>query len=348
MFIETPLLESRALSERLGKSVWLKMEAMQPTGSFKARGIGHACAVYKERGAQRFVSSSGGNAGLAVAYAGRKLGVPVLVVVPETTSERAKHLIGMESAEVVVHGKSWDEANRFALASCTSADAFLHPFDDPLLWEGHATMIDEVARAGLTPDAVVLSVGGGGLLCGAVEGLRRNGWEDVPLDRRGNRRRRLVCTLARGRRARRIAGDHEHRDIARRAQRVRRSAVACTKRRPVTSVVVSDRQAVAGCYRIIERAPGRRGAGLRRFRGGARFRRRAIARCAEHLADRVRRRRHECRSVEAMVAPPRAKHGISLTVNQRTRNVRVEVFKKSDCCSSSSVSTAVFVVLFPP
>ena len=90
MFIETPLLESRALSERLGKSIWLKMEAMQPTGSFKARGISHACAVYKERGAERFVSSSGGNAGLAVAYAGRKLGVPVLVVVPETTSERAK------------------------------------------------------------------------------------------------------------------------------------------------------------------------------------------------------------------------------------------------------------------
>jgi len=132
MFIETPLLESRALSQRLNKSVWLKMEAMQPTGSFKARGIGHACTVYKARGARRFVSSSGGNAGLAVAYAGRKLGVPVLVVVPETTSERAKHLIAREDAEVVVHGKSWQEANEFALASRTSADAFLHPFDDPL------------------------------------------------------------------------------------------------------------------------------------------------------------------------------------------------------------------------
>lgn len=250
MFIETPLLESRALSERLGKSIWLKMEAMQPTGSFKARGISHACAVYKERGAERFVSSSGGNAGLAVAYAGRKLGVPVLVVVPETTSERAKHLIGMESAEVVVHGKSWDEANRFALASCTSADAFLHPFDDPLLWEGHATMIDEVARAGLTPDAVVLSVGGGGLLCGAVEGLRRNGWEDVPLI--------AVETEGADSYARSLAAGEcvELQAITSiatslGARRVCAESLLLAQRRPITSVVVSDRQAVAGCIEVL-------------------------------------------------------------------------------------------------
>lgn len=250
MFIETPLLESRALSERLGKSIWLKMEAMQPTGSFKARGISHACAVYKERGAERFVSSSGGNAGLAVAYAGRKLGVPVLVVVPETTSERAKHLIGMESAEVVVHGKSWDEANRFALASCTSADAFLHPFDDPLLWEGHATMIDEVARAGLTPDAVVLSVGGGGLLCGAVEGLRRNGWEDVPLI--------AVETEGADSYARSLAAGEcveleAITSIATSlgARRVCAESLLLAQRRPITSVVVSDRQAVAGCIEVL-------------------------------------------------------------------------------------------------
>ncbi|SAL23344.1 pyridoxal-5'-phosphate-dependent enzyme subunit beta [Caballeronia terrestris] len=250
MYIETPLVESRALSERLGKSVWMKIEAMQPTGSFKARGIGHACAVYKERGARRFVSSSGGNAGLAVAYAGRKLGVPVLVVVPETTSERAKHLIGMEDAEVVVHGKSWDEANRFALASCTSADAFLHPFDDPLLWEGHATMIDEVARAGLEPDAVVLSVGGGGLLCGVAEGLRRNGWEDVPIV--------AVETEGADSYARSLAADERLElpaitSIATSlgARSVCAEALALAKRRPVASIVVSDRQAVAGCFELL-------------------------------------------------------------------------------------------------
>jgi L-serine/L-threonine ammonia-lyase len=61
------------------------------------------------------------------------------------------------------------------------ADAYIHPFDDPLIWRGHASLIDEIFRAGLKPDAIVLSVGGGGLLCGVIEGLKRNGGSDVPI-----------------------------------------------------------------------------------------------------------------------------------------------------------------------
>lgn len=181
LHIETPYVESRALSERSGRSIWLKFESAQPSGSFKLRGIGHACETYYARGAQRFISSSGGNAGLAVAYAGRQLDVPVIVVVPETTPTRARELLRLEQAEVIVHGASWQEANAYAQSLLGAGDAFLHPFDDPLLWQGHASMIDEMARSGHKPDAVVLSVGGGGLLCGVVEGLHRNGWLDVPV-----------------------------------------------------------------------------------------------------------------------------------------------------------------------
>ena len=159
----------------------LKIEAAQPSGSFKMRGIGHACEHHAARGVRRFICSSGGNAGLAVAYAGRKLGIPVLVVVPETTSARAKDLLGLEGAEVIVHGASWAEANALALSSVTPDAAFVHPFDEPLLWQGHAAMIDEVVADGLRPDAVVLSVGGGGLLAGVDEGLRRNGLDGVPV-----------------------------------------------------------------------------------------------------------------------------------------------------------------------
>nr|WP_312989143.1 pyridoxal-phosphate dependent enzyme [Comamonas koreensis] len=179
--IETPTIASRALSLRTGKSVRLKLETLQPSGSFKTRGIGHACEVYRSRGAKRFVSSSGGNAGYAVAYAGRMLQTPVTVVVPATTSQRAQDLIRSEGAEVIVHGASWMEAHAHAQQLMTASDAFLHPFDDPLLWTGHATMIDELARQGERPDLVVCSVGGGGLLCGVVEGLQRNGWGDVPV-----------------------------------------------------------------------------------------------------------------------------------------------------------------------
>ncbi len=80
-----------------------------------------------------------------------------------------------------MHGLSFQEANAHAQSLLGPQDAFIHPFDDPLLWEGHASMIDEVARAGLRPDCVVLSVGGGGLLSGVVAGLRRQGWDDVPV-----------------------------------------------------------------------------------------------------------------------------------------------------------------------
>ncbi len=181
LHIHTPLIESRSLSLAAGRNIWLKLDALQPCGSFKLRGVGHACEVHQARGARQFISSSGGNAGLAVAYAGRKLGVPVTVVVPETTTERAKELLRLEDANVVVHGSSWQEANALAQTLVGPDDAFIHPFDDPLLWAGHASLIDEVAEAGVKPDAVVLSVGGGGLLSGVVEGLQRNGWGDVPV-----------------------------------------------------------------------------------------------------------------------------------------------------------------------
>lgn len=181
LHIVTPLIESLALSRAGKRRVWLKLEATQPCGSFKVRGIGHLCQTQRARGCQRFVSSSGGNAGLAVAYSGRKLGVPVTVVVPETTSLRARRAIAAEAATVIVHGQSWQEAHEHAL-SLLSQDAFyVHPFDHPLLWEGHASIVSEIAASGVKPDAIVLSVGGGGLLAGVAQGLQEQRWQDVAL-----------------------------------------------------------------------------------------------------------------------------------------------------------------------
>jgi L-serine/L-threonine ammonia-lyase len=181
LHIETPLIKSRALSLKTGKTILLKLEALQPSGSFKLRGVGFACEEHKRNGAKRFVAASGGNAGYAVAYAGRELGIPVTVVVPQTTSERAKSLIRGEEAEVVVHGASFIESNEYALSTLGEGDAFLPAFDDPLLWEGHATMVEEIAQQTERPDLIVCSVGGGGLLAGVIFGLRRVGWSDVPV-----------------------------------------------------------------------------------------------------------------------------------------------------------------------
>lgn len=250
LHIETPLIHSRQLSQLSGRAIWLKMDALQPPGSFKIRGVGHACETYVQHGAQRLVSSSGGNAGLAVAYAGRSLGVPVTVVVPQTTSERARELLQLEEAEVIVHGASWQEANELALSLVGPTDAFLHPFDDPLLWHGHATMIDEVARSGLQPDAIVLSVGGGGLFSGVAEGLDRNGWGHVP----------IVAVETEGAASFHAAFKAGHavqldqiNSIATSlgAKRVCDQAVHCAKGRPMHSVVVSDASALSACERFL-------------------------------------------------------------------------------------------------
>ena len=250
LHIETPLMESRPLSVLTGQSVWLKLDALQAPGSFKIRGIGHACTVYRQRGAQRFVSSSGGNAGLAVAYAGRCLGLPVTVVVPETTTARAKELLALEGADVIVHGSSWQEANQHAQTLLGANDAFLHPFDDPLLWEGHATMIDEVARANGKPDAVVLSVGGGGLLSGVVAGLQRNGWHDVP----------VLAVETEGAASFHAAVQAGHLVELERigsiatslgAKRVCEQALHCAQTHPVHSLVVPDRSALAACEHFL-------------------------------------------------------------------------------------------------
>jgi L-serine/L-threonine ammonia-lyase len=250
LHIETPFFESRALTIGAGRTVWLKLEAIQPPGTFKIRGIGLACQEYVRRGAERFISSSGGNAGIAVAYAGRHLSVPVVVVVPETTTARAKGLIQQEGAEVIVHGSSWQEANELALSMVKESDAFLHPFDDPLIWQGHASLVDEVVRSGVKPDVVVLSVGGGGLLCGVVEGLHRNGWIDVPViavETEGADS--LAQSVRAGYRVELAAITSIATSLG--ARRVCEQAFSWSKKHPFRSIVVSDRAAVSACQRFL-------------------------------------------------------------------------------------------------
>jgi L-serine/L-threonine ammonia-lyase len=238
------------LSLASGRAVWLKLESLQPSGSFKLRGIGLASETYHSRDARRFVCSSSGNAGLAVAYAGRALGVQVTVVVPETATEWAKELLRSEGAEVVVHGASWQEANELALSQVGASDAFLHPFDDRFVWEGHATLVDEVARSGKTPDAVLLSVGGGGLMCGVALGMERNGWGNVP----------ILAVETEG-----AASFHEATKAGHPveipaitsiasslgAKRVCDKAVEWWRERPIQSLLVSDRSALSACERFL-------------------------------------------------------------------------------------------------
>lgn len=182
LYIRTPLIESPSLSKEWGKQVFLKMENLQPTGSFKLRGIGKLCRTMQEQGKTRFVSSSGGNAGYAAAYAGRKLRVPTTVFVPEGTLAVFRQQIDLEGAEVIVEGKVWDDTEKAARQFVKDEGAFyISPFDHERIWEGHSTLVDEIVEDIGKPDVIVLSVGGGGLLCGVIKGLEKYAFTDIPI-----------------------------------------------------------------------------------------------------------------------------------------------------------------------
>jgi len=197
LHVETPLVHSVALSEALGTGapVFLKLDCCQPCGSFKLRGLGAVCqAAVQQRGAQQLVSSSGGNAGLAVAYAARALGCACTVVLPRSTPEHVRVRLEGYGAQVQVAGAHWLEAHAHAgqLAQSTGGE-LVHPFEGEEAWLGHASAVTEmqaqlahVAEAARVsqaiqathgaPGALVLSVGGGGLLLGALRGLELTGW----------------------------------------------------------------------------------------------------------------------------------------------------------------------------
>lgn len=183
LYYKTNLIKSVELSNILNGEVYLKMENEQPTGSFKNRGIGTICSYYaKEKQAKYFISSSGGNAGLAVAYSGKILSIPVKVIIPESSPAIMIKKIKSEGAEVIRHGKDWNEADLLARELAKEDRHFyISPFDHPLIWQGHASLIHEIKASGIIPDAVVLAVGGGGLLCGVIQGLHEVDWTHIPV-----------------------------------------------------------------------------------------------------------------------------------------------------------------------
>jgi L-serine/L-threonine ammonia-lyase len=228
------------------------MEALQPVGSFKARGMGSACRAIHEAGIKHVVCASGGNAGYAVAYAGRQLGLEVTIVVPQTTSTRARDLILGEGAILIVHGESWDDAHSHAVELARQEKAgYIHPFDDPRVWSGHSSIITEIADAGIKPGVLVVSVGGGGLLCGLLQGLHAVGWSDVPVlavETEG------AASLASSVRAGRLVTLDKISSVATSlgARRVAPRALEWTRHHAITPWVVTDREAVDACLRFAD------------------------------------------------------------------------------------------------
>ncbi len=178
LFSKTPLIYSTPLSALVGKPVYVKLDALQASGSFKDRGMAHLCATLENEGVSELICSSGGNAGLAVATVGSKLGMSISVIVPETTKALVIEKLESLGAKVTVHGKNWNAADTLARQQVDADPTakYVSPYDNPLLWTGHSTIVDEIVEEIPMPiGAIVVSVGGGGLLCGVLEGCERQG-----------------------------------------------------------------------------------------------------------------------------------------------------------------------------
>ncbi|PHH68473.1 hypothetical protein CDD82_535 [Ophiocordyceps australis] len=181
-WVKTPCIYSSALSRAAGCNVHLKLDNLQPSGSFKSRGIGnlmmHAAAA--ATGRVHFYCASGGNAGLACATSAKALNLPATIVVPMTTSELMKNKLLELGVELHQTGKNLAAADEWLhreLLDKDPAGIYVPPFDHPDVWEGASTLIPELReQLDTTIDGIVCSVGGGGLFNGLMQGIEAVSW----------------------------------------------------------------------------------------------------------------------------------------------------------------------------
>jgi len=170
----TPLVESAALSRITGTPVYLKLETMQPTGSFKLRGATNALADLAERGIMKVVTASTGNHGRAVAHAARALGMEAAVCMSALVPKNKVDAVSALGARVVIAGRSQDEAQAEALRLASEEGfAFVSPFDNLNVIAGQATIGLEIMEALPDTASIVVPLSGGGLFSGVAFAAKR-------------------------------------------------------------------------------------------------------------------------------------------------------------------------------
>ena len=173
----SPCPESPALSELTGSRVFCKLDALQRTGSFKERGARNALLLLSAEQRQAgVIAASAGNHALALACHGRDLGIPVTVVMPRFAPLIKVATCRRFGANVVLHGENFAEAKAKAdeLARAQSL-TYIHGFDDPAVIAGQGTVGLELVEQVPNLDAVIVPVGGGGLMAGvslAIKSLK--------------------------------------------------------------------------------------------------------------------------------------------------------------------------------
>lgn len=170
----TPLLTSQVLAEQTGYDVRLKAELFQRTGSYKIRGpLNKFTFLTDEEKRRGVVCSSAGNHAQGVALAARLHGIRAVVVMAENATPSKIAATRGYGAEVVLHGTIWDEANEKAKQLVAEQGlTYVHPFDDDLLIMGQGTVGLEIVQDWPEVEAVLVPIGGGGLIAGVVQAVK--------------------------------------------------------------------------------------------------------------------------------------------------------------------------------
>ncbi|MDO6413073.1 threonine ammonia-lyase [Sphingomonas sp. BIUV-7] len=168
--VRTPTLLSRTLSEMTGATVYLKFENLQFTAAYKERGaLNKLLQLDEEARSRGVVAASAGNHAQGVAYHGRRLGIPVTIVMPKSTPTVKVQQTESHGATVILFGERFDDA--YAHAREVEAErglTFVHPFDDPHIIAGQGTVALEMLADAPEIDCLVIPIGGGGLISGCA------------------------------------------------------------------------------------------------------------------------------------------------------------------------------------
>ncbi len=165
----TPLVPTPILSRQLGCEVYLKCEQLNPTGAFKVRGgLNLVSRLSPEERQRGLIAASTGNHGQSIAYAGRLFGVPVIIGAPEGSNPDKVQAMRALGAEVVLHGRDYDEAREWVERTAAAKGyRYVHSGNEPLLIAGVGTISLEILEELPDVDAIIVPVGGGSGASGA-------------------------------------------------------------------------------------------------------------------------------------------------------------------------------------
>ncbi|XP_065582889.1 L-threonine ammonia-lyase-like isoform X2 [Artemia franciscana] len=171
--INTPCMPSH-ISESTGMQVYFKKDFLQYTGSFKERGARYTLLSLSEEQKQvGVIAASAGNHALALSYHGKQLGIPVTVVMPTIAPIMKVHLCKQYGADIVIYGSDIGESKEFAMRkSKKSGQLYINGYDHPSIIAGQGTMGLEIIEQVPDLDAVVVPIGGGGLIAGVALAIK--------------------------------------------------------------------------------------------------------------------------------------------------------------------------------